>query len=236
MPSVRSWRAILKPKVFSFRTTAQRGSAGAHIILQTVGKWRLGYLYIFENETAIHCPLRRRSPETKSLPSYAAKSEVTIVSLDASLLDAMRSPVTLFHQKHCNIPSQCKASFPGSLAPRAPHLQATQPPLSYLPPPLMTTRAPSFPKTPCSTGFGLLSLPLFRDKNPNIPVGFPLPVPMLSSPAFSGGIAALGLVRSDHEPVSPSTTCNPPPLEVLRVPPTGRGAEVGARGCEGAGK
>lgn len=119
---------------------------------------------------------------------------------------------------------------------RAQHLHATQPPRFYRPPPLMITRAPSFPNTPCSTGFGLLSLPLFLDKNPNIPVGFPLPVPMLSSPAFSGGIAALGLVRSDHEPVSPSTTCNPPPLEVLRVLPTGRGAEVGGRECEGAGK
>lgn len=37
---------------------------------------------------------------------------------------------------------------------------------------LMMTRAPSFPSTPLSFAFGLLSRPFFRERNPSIPDGF----------------------------------------------------------------
>ena len=181
------------------------------------------HLYNSRTEISEYLLALQTLHQKKSPASYAAKGDWSIMPLDASLLDAMPSPQNPIPPKCRNLTMQIVVSH--SL--RAPHLfepacscspfpwDTTA--FSYLPPPLMTTRAPSFPNTPCSTGFGLLSLPLFRDKKPNIPVGFPRVVPMPSSPVFSGGIAALGFVRSDHEPVSPSTTCNPPPLDVLRV-------------------
>jgi len=82
---------------------------------------------------------------------------------------------------------------------------------------LMTTLAPSFPKTPLSIGFGLLSLPFFLPRNASIPLGFPFAPPMPSSP--STGIVTLWFASSVQDPVASSTTCTPPPLLAFRVPP-----------------
>ncbi len=99
----------------------------------------------------------------------------------------------------------------------------------YLAPLLMTTRAPSLPKTPGSWGFGLFSLPLCLDKNPSMPeAGFP---PLTSIPCIpSAGIVELwSLASCDHDPVSSSVTCMPPPFDTLRVPPL-VGCDVGGAG------
>jgi hypothetical protein len=54
---------------------------------------------------------------------------------------------------------------------------------------LITTLAPSLPKTPLSVGFGLLSRPFFLPRKANMPVGLALAPPIPSRP--STGIVAL---------------------------------------------
>ena len=65
-----------------------------------------------------------------------------------------------------------------------------------------------------------------------MPVGLFALAPSASNP--SAGIVLLWFVRSAQEPVSSSTTCTPPPFEVLRVPPRGR--EIGGGGLTRCGK
>ena len=84
----------------------------------------------------------------------------------------------------------------------------------------MTTLAPSFPSTPGSRGFGLRARPPLRLRKPSMPVGFcPFPATPLTP---SAGRVALLSASSDHDPVSPSTTCIPPPFDAFRVPPRAR--------------
>ena len=83
---------------------------------------------------------------------------------------------------------------------------------SYRPP--TTTLAPSFPSTPGSIGFGLRSLPLFLDRKPNIPFGFPLE---LLPPSLCSLFPLLALVSflfdpSNAFPSSLLTVWSPPPL------------------------
>lgn len=86
---------------------------------------------------------------------------------------------------------------------------------TYSHPWLIITLAPSFPKIPLSCGFGLWPLPFFLDKNPNIPDG----LAFASTNLASAGKVASCLANSDQLPVSPNTTCMPPPCDSLRIPP-----------------
>ena len=87
---------------------------------------------------------------------------------------------------------------------------------------LITTLAPSFPKTPASRGFGLRARPPLRLRKPNMPVGLP-PLVAAAPRTPSAGKVALLSASSAHEPVSPSTTCLPPLLLlVLLVPARSR--------------
>lgn len=102
---------------------------------------------------------------------------------------------------------------------------------SYLPPDT-TTLAPSFPRTPDSCGFGLLSRPFFLDRKPNIPFGFAT----LGFIAASAGSVAFLFANSDQEPVSSSTTCTPPLFEAWCVVTRGLWCMAGACcGCEVGG-
>lgn len=85
--------------------------------------------------------------------------------------------------------------------------------------PPTTTLAPSFPNTPASIGFGLLSLPFFRLRKPNTAVGLCLPMVELPLLAFRSSDCLVSLFRSPQLPCSSSTTCTPPPLLAVLVPP-----------------
>ena len=80
---------------------------------------------------------------------------------------------------------------------------------------LITTLAPSFPRMPRSCGFGLCPLPFFLLKKPSMPPGL---APPASINFASAGSVASCFANSDQLPVSPSTTCIPPPIDSLRVP------------------
>ena len=97
-------------------------------------------------------------------------------------------------------------------------------------PPLTTTLAPSLPRTPASLGLGLLALPPFLLMNPSRPLGLP---PLILPALPSAGIVELLSAKSDQLPVSPNTTCIPPPFEALRVPARARlrAALCGILGC-----
>jgi hypothetical protein len=100
----------------------------------------------------------------------------------------------------------------------------------FLQPELITTRAPSLPKTPLSLSlpFGLRSRPFFLENKPNMPGERS----DLLSRACSSTIPALWFAISLQLPCSLRTTCTPPPIDVLRVLPRGRGGCVrDVEGC-----
>jgi len=92
----------------------------------------------------------------------------------------------------------------------------------------MICLAPALPKTPGSLGFGLLSLPLFLLKKPNMLLLLPLSVLENVIAPASSGAGELWSARPDQLFVPSNTICAPPPLLILRV------AGVGL--CGGSGR
>ena len=83
---------------------------------------------------------------------------------------------------------------------------------------LIICRAPSFPRTPGSVGFGLRSRPFFLRKE-----NMPLFDPDFNFALFESDMVALWSARFVQLPVSSRTICTPPPLLIFLVAPRGLG-------------